>query len=199
MKQVMRAVGVGLLAFVLVSVVVWHAGPVQAQETISAQLRFQINVLNRLLVGLRTITTTLDQDYTQLFASGTGANQGNAMWQSQRTLAASTSESLDLSGSLTDDFGQSVTCTGLKALVVKASSSNTNNVLVGGGLTTLTALTTTGALQEGIVVKPGGVFFITFPDDAGGAVTGGSTDVLQVANSGAGSSVVFDIIVICEE
>lgn len=183
----------------LLALVVWQATPVQGQETISAQIRLQVNILNRLLVGLRTITTTLDEDYTQLFSSGTGANQGNALWQSERTLAASATETIDFSGSLTDDFGQSITCTALRALLVKASTSNTNDVLVGGGSTTLASLTTTGVLQDALVVRPGGVMLWTFPDATGAAVTATSADLLQFANSAGSSSVTFDVIAICVE
>lgn len=196
--KALRSLGYALIVAVVLAVVAWQATPAQGQETISAQFRLQFNVLNRLLVGLRTVTSTLDQDYTQLFSSGTGANQGNALWQSQRTLAASASESIDLNASLTDDFGQSVTCTKVRALVVKAASANTNNVLVGGGATTVTSLTTTGALP-GLVVRPGGVMVWTFPDATGAAVTAGSTDIIQFANSAGSSSVTFDVIVVCVE
>ena len=199
MKSLRRYGVVGLMAAMVLAALVWQTAPVRGQETISAQIRLQLNILNKLLVGLRTITSTLDQDYTQLFSSGTGANQGNAMWQSQRTLGASATEALDLNGSLTDDFGQSIACTALKALLVKAAVANTNNVLVGGGATTLTSMTTVGVLQEGLVVRPGGVLLWTFPDATGAAVTATSADKLQVANSGGSTSVTYDIVAICEE
>ena len=194
-----RALGIGFVAFLLAAVIVSQTVPVYGQDTISAQFRFTINVLNRLLVGLRTVTSTLDQDYTQLFSSGTGLNQANALYQTSGTLAASATTTYDLNGSLTDDFGASVTCTKLRAIVVKAATANTNNVLVGGGATTITALTTTGALDKGIVVRPGGTFFMTFPDATGAALTAGSSDVLQVANSAGSTSVTFDFIVVCAE
>ena len=194
-----RIVAAGVLWVLLLALVAWQAAPALAQETVTGQLRLQSSAINWLLVGLRTVTTNLDQDYTQLFSSGTGANQANALWQDTRTLAASASETLDLNASLTDDFGQSVTCTKLRAFIVKAASGNTNNVVVGGGLSTVTALTTTGALQEGLVVRPGGVFIWTFPDSTGGAVTAGSSDVIQVANSAGSTSVTYDIIVFCAE
>lgn len=189
----------GLAAALALVVIVWVTTPLFAQETVRAQFRIQINVLNSLLIGLRTVTTTLDQDYTQLFSSGTGANQANALYQSQRTLSASATETLDLNASLTDDFGQSVTCTKLRALVVRAAAANTNNVLVGGGSTTITSLTTTGVLDKGLVVRPGGSLVWTFPDATGAALTAGSSDVLQVANSAGSSSVTYDVIVVCVE
>ena len=195
----LRGIGWAVIIALVLAIGAWQAAPVQGQETVRATLRLQVNVLNSLLVGLRTVTTTLDQDYSQLFSSGTGANQGNALWQSQRTLDASATETLDLNGTLTDDFGQSITCTKVKTLLVKAASGNTNSVLVGGGSTTMTSLTTTGALQEGLVVRPGGLMLWTFPDATGAAVAAGSTDILQLANSAGSSSVTFDVIVICVE
>lgn len=189
----------GAIGTLLLTLGVWYAAPVQAQDTVTAELRLQFTALNRLLVGLRTITSSLDQNYTQLFSSGTGANQANALYQTQATLAASARTTYDLHASLTDDFGQSVTCTKLRALIVKAASGNTNNVLVGGGSTTITALTSTGALQEGLVVRPGGQIIWVFPDATGGALTAGSSDVLQVANSAGSTAVTYDIIVFCAE
>lgn len=195
-----RTVGKGLIGAAVVAAVVWLITPAFAQETVRGQFRIQINVLNSLLVGLRTVTTTLDQDYTQLFSSGTGANQANALYQTQATLSASGSTTYDLNGSLTDDFGQSVTCTKLRALVVKAASANTNSVVVGGGATTVTALTTTGAFTgPGVPIRPGGIWMITFPDATGGAVTASSSDILQIANSAGSSSVTYDFIVVCAE
>ena len=192
-----RRIGAWVISLVVVGLLVWQAVPVRGQETISAQFRIQLNVLNRLLVGLRTVTSTLDQDYTQLFASGTGANQANALYQAQRTLGASAAETLDLNASLTDDFGQSVTCTKLKALVVKAAAANTNNVLVGGGATTITTVWT--ATNDQIIVRPGGIFMLTAPDATGAALTAGASDLLAVTNSAGSTSVTYDVIVVCAE
>ena len=196
--KALRKVGIGLIVALVAAVVVWLTVPAAAQE-VSSQFRIQISVINRLLVGLRTVTSNLDEDYTQLFSHGTGANQNNAMWQSERTLAANGTETLDFSGTLTDDFGQSITCTKLKAVVVKAAAANTNNVLVGGASTTLASLTSTGALTNGLIVRPAGLLLWTFPDSTGAAVTAGSADLLQVSNSAGSTSVTYDIIAVCVE
>lgn len=196
----LRIFGAGVIGVLLVSLLVWQAAPVQAQEAVTAQLRLQISALNRLLIGLRTVTTTLDEDYTQLFSSGTGANQANALYQTEGTLSASASTTYDLNGSLTDDFGQSVTCTKLRAVIVRAATGNTNDVVVGGGGTTLTALTTTGAYTgPGMPVRPGGIWIMTFPDATGGAVVAGSSDILQISNSSGSTSVTYDLIAFCAE
>ena len=193
----LRRLGPYLLALVLMAGSFWWSSPVQGQETVTAQVRMVFESINRLLVGLTTVTAPMDIDYTQRFASGTGANQANALWQDDRTLAASASENLDFSGSLTDVFGNSITCTKLKALIVKAASANTNDVDVGGGSTTIAGLF--GATNDIVSVRPGGVFIYTSPNANGVTITGGSADVLTVANSGSGTSVLYDIIVLCVE
>ena len=187
----------GALALSLLTAIVWLATPVFAQETVTAQLRMQISTLNRLLVGLTTVSVPFDQDYTQLLSSGTGANQANALFQDDRTLAASASENIDLNASLTDVFGQSVTCTKLRALIVKAATANTNNVLIGGGSTTMTTLFT--ATNDQLILRPGGVFIFTAPDATGAAMTAGSSDLLTFTNSAGSTSVTYDLVVICAE
>lgn len=191
-----RRFGAWLIAALVLSTLVWQSVPVRGQETVTAQLRLQIATLNRFLVGMSTVTVPLDQDYTQLLSSGTGANQANALWYDDRTLAASASETLDFNGSLTDAFGNSVTCTKLKSLVIKAAAANTNSVLVGGGSTSITTLFTDTSDQ--LILRPGGVFVFTAPDATGAAITT-STDDLTLTNSAGSTSVAFDIIVLCVE
>ena len=197
MMKVLRAIGVGLVGLVVGTLFVWTALPTHAQEKVTAELQMELTSLNRLLVGLTTVSVPFDQDYTQLFSSGTGANQADALWQDDRTLAASATEDLDLNASLTDVFGQSVTCTELKALIVKAATGNTNDVDVGGGNTTITGLF--GATNDVISVRPGGVLILTAPAAAGIPLTAGSADVLTVTNSSSGTSVDYNIIVLCSE
>src|SRR5688500_14222343 len=63
--------------------------------------------------------------------SGTGDGQADRVWADQRTLAASATEDLDLTGSLTDVLGASLTLARVKVLYVAASASNSNNVVLG--------------------------------------------------------------------
>lgn len=180
----------GLASWVMMS-------PVRAQETVRAQWRMQLDILNSFLVGLTTVTERVEADYTKLFASGTGANQANALYHAARTLAASATEDLDLNASLTDAFGNSITCTKLKALSIFARAANTNNVLVGAGNTTITTIFS--ATNDRLIIRPGGLFILTAPDATGAALTAGSADVLTVANSAGGSSVTYEIAVVCVE
>lgn len=122
--------------------------------------------------------------------SGTGANQADRLFTDRRTLAASASENLDLAGTLADAFGATLTFAKLKAVVIVAAAANTNNVNV-------TREGTSGvpvflAAGDGIPVLPGGMFVWVAPG-AGVTVTAGTGDLLAVANSGAGTSVTYDV------
>lgn len=128
------------------------------------------------------------------FASGSGAGQADMMWTDRRTIAASGSEDLDLSGTLMDALGATVDLARVKVLYVAASASNTNDVVLGNASATAWAalLGATGT----VTVKPGGVLLVAAPDATAYPVAAGSTDLLKVANSGAGTPVTYDIAVI---
>lgn len=128
------------------------------------------------------------------FTSGTGAGKADKIWTDQRTIAASGSEDLDLAGSLADVFGGTVTLATVKALYVRAAAGNTNDVVIGGASATQWSdlLGTTGT----VTLRPGAVFLVACTAADPWTVTAGSADLLKVANSGAGTSVTYDIAVI---
>lgn len=126
------------------------------------------------------------------FTNGSGANQVDRLFSDQRTITASSNEDLDLAGSLTDAFGATLTFVRVKAIIVKAAAGNTNNVVVGGAASNQ-FVGPFGAATHTIAVKPGGALIFVAPDATGWAVTAGTGDLLRIANSGAGTSVTYDI------
>lgn len=142
-------------------------------------------------------TRTAQLLFTRGFSldNGTGANQADKVWDDTRTLGASANEDLDLAGVLTDAFGATVTFVKVKGIFVAAASTNTNNVVVGGAAATQ-FVGPFGAAAHTVAVGPGGFFAICRPDATAWSVAAGSTDFLRVANSGAGTSVTYDIVII---
>jgi hypothetical protein len=127
--------------------------------------------------------------------SGTGAGQADKAFHDQRTLTASATEDLDLAGTLTDVYGATITFVRIKGLFVVASASNTNNVVIGAGTNPwATLFTATGT----VTLKPGAAcgFFAGSGDAIGWPVTAATGDILKVANSGAGTSVTYDVVVV---
>lgn len=126
--------------------------------------------------------------------NGTGASQADRIWADQRTLAASANEDLDLTGTLVDALGATLTLARVKVLYVAANSANTNNVVIGAAASNAWAglLSATGT----VTLRPGGVMLVAATDATAHAVTAGTGDLLRIANSGAGSTVTYDIAVV---
>ncbi len=88
-----------------------------------------------------------------------------------------------------------LTFTKIKAILVKAAEGNTNNVVVGGAASN-GWVGPFGATTDTVAVKPGGTVMFVAPDANGYAVTAGTADQLKVANSGVGTGVTYDIVIV---
>jgi hypothetical protein len=141
--------------------------------------------------------------YSKTFTlpNGSGTGQADVVWDDERTLAASASETLDLTA-LTDAFGGAIDLTKVKALLVFADPSNTNDVQVGGGSSNAFEACfgdetdyTPGTYDSPFaIVKPGGMFLVVAP--AAGYTVDSTHKLLKVKNSAGTTSVKYDIVVI---
>lgn len=128
-------------------------------------------------------------------SNGTGADQADILWHDQRTLAASTSEDLDLSGSLTDSFGTTVALARVKAIIVAAASANGGLIQVGGASSNQ-FINWVANSSDIIQVRAGGFFMMVAPDATAYAVTAGTGDLLKIANTDGVDSATYDIYII---
>lgn len=127
--------------------------------------------------------------------NGTGDNQADKAFSNTRSLAASATEDLDLAGgTLIDPLGAPVTFAKIRAIIVKAAVGNTNNVVIGGAAANA-FVGPLGAANNTVAVPPGGAYKVSSPK-ASWPVTPGTDDLLRIANSGAGTSVQYDLILI---
>ena len=146
-------------------------------------------------LDLVTSVAPLSFSETIALATGTGADQADLIFSDTRTIAASSDEDLDLAGGLTDALGSTLTMVRVKAIIVTADSGNTNNVEVGGASANQ-FINWVGDASDKIVVMPGGMFCLVAPDATAYAVTAATGDLLNIANSGAGTGVTYSIIII---
>lgn len=144
---------------------------------------------------LSTASDSMSRRYGAYLSSGTGAGKADLRFADTRTLAASATEDLDLAGSLVDIYGATLTFAKIKAVIISAAAGNTNSVVVGAGTNPwLTALNSTGT----ITLRPGAFIALGAgaADATAYAVTAATGDILKIANSGAGTSVTYDIVII---
>lgn len=164
-----------------------------AAQTSKIQLTIQSTYTNPL--DLSTVTSRIAKNYVQNLANGSGANKASKVFADTRTLTTGANEDLDLAGSLTDAFGQTLTFAKVKALAIVAAVANTTTL-------TVTRPSSNGApflaaAGDGFALKPGGIFLLTDPSSAGIAIAASSADLINVANA-AGASASYDVIVIGE-
>lgn len=153
------------------------------------------------LLGSSDMTPVPLHDFIEAFTlaitDGTGADQAQNVFCDERTITASSSENLDLSGSLTNVFGTTIAFTAIKAIMVIASAGNTNNVIV-GATASAQFVGPFGDATDTIVLGPGDIFLVTRRSAAGMPVTLTTADLLKIANSGGTTSVTYRIVLIGE-
>lgn len=121
---------------------------------------------------------------------GAGANQANEVWFDARELEASASEELDLYGSLTNVFGETVNFARVKVFVVERVA-NADDSTAGTSITVGTAAASNtwvgpfADASDGVKVRAGGFVAFGCDDATGWAVTDSSADKLKIANDDA--------------
>jgi hypothetical protein len=155
----------------------------------------QINVtMIGTLIGTNTFSGgpfwTGDIAVSQAFSDGVGADQANRLYMSERTIAASSNDDIDLNAVLLDALGGGITAVELVTLFVlnrrrdATLAANTTNLTLGGSGSGVPGYT---AASD--VIKPGGFVIKSNPDATGLAtITGGTGDILRISNGAGGSN-----------
>ncbi len=163
--------------------------------SLTADLSFNLLATVATSQDIGTASNRVPYNKTFALTDGTGNGKAQSIWSDQRTITASSNEDLDLAGSLVDPLGNTITFTKMKTIIVFALAANTNNVEVSvpaaNGFVGFLS-----AASDKAIVTPGGVLLWHSPD--GATVTAGTGDLINFANSGAGTSVTYDVIFIGE-
>jgi hypothetical protein len=162
--------------------------------SLTATMTARIQATLSTALDLATASCPLDEREQYTWTSGTGDDAADLIFHDQRTIAASGNEDLDLAGSLVDAFGTTLTFVQIKAVMIVAASTNTNDVEVTRPASNGVPLFL--AAGDGISLRPGATFMWVDPTDGGVTVTAGTGDLINVANSSSGTSVVYDVVII---
>lgn len=162
---------------------------------LNTTIKLFLNAILQNTVGLSVVQGQINSSPTVTLESGTGAGKADRVYSETRTLGASANTELDLAGVLTDIFGSIITFARIKAILIVAAAANTNDVVLGAAAATVFR-GPLGSDTDTLKTKPGGVTLLVAPDATGWVVGAGTTDKLKLANSGAGTPVVFDLVII---
>lgn len=118
-------------------------------------------------------------------SDGVSANQINVMYVRSSAIAASANLDLDLSGSLLDGLGNTVTCSQIVGMLVvnqSADGTASDTALTIGNAGTNPWTGWSGGADTTVNIGRGGFLLFVNPGTGGiGDVTGGTSDVLRVA------------------
>jgi hypothetical protein len=127
--------------------------------------------------------------------NGTGANQASKMYVAKRTLAGGANETLDLAGSLTDQFGSTITFTAVKGLKISLLTDTTASSILVGNTGANGWLGLFNATTDAVKIRNGYSFAVFGTDAAGMAVTAGTGDLLKVLNQDGANVATYTILV----
>lgn len=156
------------------------------------QFLLDAELTNALDLGSASLPIKLARDF--VWSSGTGAANADRIFADTRTVAASATDSLDLAGSLADGIGGTFVPAKIKGLIVYAAAANTNNVVVTRPASNGVPLFS--AAGDALPLRPGALLVWMSPDATGVAVTAGTGDLLDFVNSGAGTDVTYDVVIL---
>lgn len=149
-----------------------------AVETITAGVTLTLK--ETATSGSGTRTDEFTRSARTAFTIGTGAGAASKQYHELRILAGA-SETLDLTGGISNGLGVAITLAKVKVFYVR-NLSTTNTITLGGGSNAIASIFGTT-----LVLRPGAEVLLKATDANGWAVTAGTGDQLQVAGT-AGQS-----------
>ena len=147
----------------------------------NAILRMVANFTERSALDLGNADMMVNKAFSNTFTDGTGDDQVDLVFTDQRTINASSDDELDLYGSLTDAFGNTLNFAKVKVIVIKASAANSNNINIGGSASN----PFDGPFLSSSdihVLQPDGIYVTTAPN-TGYTVTASTGDICGLARS----------------
>lgn len=171
------------------------ANTLTATLSISGQGTFEKDTDLTSLIESFSIGSNDFDAITTEWTNGTSSNQANSMWTDERTLATTTTDSLDLAGGLTDAFGATITFAVLKCILIAIDAPDGTKALRVGPRSVANAfIGPWGDASDFVTVHK--TFYIEEPY-TGWTVTAGTGDLLIINNNTA-SSVTYRILLLGE-
>jgi len=132
-----------------------------------------------------SIDAPINYNYSRSLSNGTGAlGTADLLYAINTTIAASSSATYDLVGSLTDFFGTTISMARLKYMFIKLTTDTTSSDISIGNATNPVAgwISSTTATVK---IHNDGVFLIGSPSATAYPMTGGASDEIKITNNDA--------------
>ena len=162
---------------------------------LSVSLPISVTVTQSSALDIATGSTPLAFLANYVFASGTSAYQGTTFTSDNRTLGAGAADSFDLAGGLVDIFGNVVTFTRIRAILIETTAGSAGDLTLFAATAGSNAFVGPMNFGAQIRVPPGCTWGGAAPNPDGWPVIAGTADILFVSNQSAGN-INYSIILI---
>lgn len=132
--------------------------------------------------------------FTWGVSDGTTSNKADLYYADKQTaLGTSSTQSYDLSGTLSNGIGVTSVFAKVKLIALKAATGNSDDVVIDGGIAN--AFTDYQSATAEIKCPPGGVVVLGDPK-TGFTVTAGTGDILAIKNSSGAATAEYELLII---
>lgn len=145
-------------------------------------------------VELGTASYKINKSYLTTLKNGIADNQANQLYTRVEELPPSSSVDVDLSGALEDVFGNTVTFTKVKAIILKSDATNLDTMTLGGGANAFADWL--GSATDTVTLRTGGTFCLIAADNDAYAVTAGTGDILTIGNDSGTENAKFELTIV---
>ncbi len=161
--------------------------------------RFEVGVtisssIARTKTGFRA--TSSGQGYgssVALTSIGNGASAFDELYQAVRALAANTSETLDLNGSLVNDLGDTINFARIKTITLELLTDTNSTSITAGNAATNPFVGPLGGTTPTETITNGGFWSNGRKDATGWTVTNNSSDNFKIVNNDASNIATYRI------
>lgn len=142
--------------------------------------------------------------WSKTLANGTGAGNAQYVYVTQPSIAASSSLNIDLAGSVTDVYGNTITFAKIKVIYVELTTTTAASTIDVGGASSagfanwISSAGTFATDQPKVRVRNGGIFFLGCTDGTGYAVTATTADILKITNNDGAVAASLNILIVGE-
>jgi hypothetical protein len=158
---------------------------------LSGSIRVSASAIATKVGDLSTANENLAYSSITSLVFGSATTLVDQIFTDTRTIATSTTDSIDLVGGLTNKFGVTINFAKIKAVIVVNKSTDATCILTIGNST---AVLWRGAAAHTETLVIGATSY--HANLTGWAVVGGASDILDIVNASATAVASYDIIVI---
>ena len=136
---------------------------------------------------------SIDFSESHALTDGVTTSKADLIWVDKDRVLNATTEEIDLSGTLTDAFGDAVVFAKVNGIYIHNKQVTAGETLKVGGAAANAFLLFDNATDI-YTIGPDGVFFLSEPSLAGKAVSAATGDLLKL-DAGATANLTFDIVI----